>query len=262
MQIATRYGEIHWERTEISLSDEIINLSQQIERDKHNPSLWLNIAQAYVKQQLFREAVESVSLAISFDAFHAELYIKRGEFLMRLARFEEAASDFSTALTLEPLNTAAGVNLGICSYFMARYHVGIDTISKSLLFIHSEDSISYQTASLWIWRLLVNLDKRDEAVAQIRQAVQKEASDQDIENMLCKLYADMYTVDMALAFMNNISSIESNLKVAAGIMVYLIASGMKEKAKEIYLSKVKVLDNIKVWHTLDAHLIRLAYKEL
>ena len=261
MQIAARYGEIHWERTEISLSDEIISLCKQIETDYKNPKLRLQIAQAYARQQLFREAVESISIALSFAAFQPNLYRARGDYLMRLARFDEAASDFSMALMLEPTNANAGLMLGISSYFMARFHTGEAAIRKALSLFPPEDAKLTLSASVWMWRLLMSQGKNAEALKQIEQAVQNESPEQDADTVLCKLYAGKLTPEAVIISANSMSCTAHVIEINAGLAVFCTLIGQAGIAGEICTSMKEIIDDVSVWHTLGAHLLRSELKK-
>ena len=57
-------------RTNIELSEKVLELNKQLAKDPENAELWIKRGLALVEQNLMREAVESYSKALSLDPFN------------------------------------------------------------------------------------------------------------------------------------------------------------------------------------------------
>ena len=115
LTLATKHGQIQSERSDIELAPELIEIQEKIKQDKHNSQLWFDLGQAYKAQNLCREAVEALSMCLSFDPFNAQAYRYKGHYNINIGRFEEAASDLMLASRLDPSDWSIWYHLGLLS---------------------------------------------------------------------------------------------------------------------------------------------------
>ncbi|GIY69958.1 RNA polymerase II-associated protein 3 [Caerostris darwini] len=82
-----------------------------IEMDPENPLLTANRAMAFLKKEQFRAAENDCSSCLSMDSTYVKAYLRRGTARKALKKFDDAYSDFSKALELEPDNKQAQLEL-------------------------------------------------------------------------------------------------------------------------------------------------------
>ena len=89
-------------RTNIELSEKVLELNKQLEQEPENAELWIKRGLALVEQNLMREAVESYSKALCLDPFNWLGYRNRAHRHLSCWEFQEACSDFIMSTRLVP----------------------------------------------------------------------------------------------------------------------------------------------------------------
>jgi len=83
-------------------------------RLEHDPRVALGLGRTLLRRDRHEEALEALTRAASLGASGEELHGARGEALMRLGRYQEAAREFRQALRSLPDMASWRLNLGIC----------------------------------------------------------------------------------------------------------------------------------------------------
>lgn len=78
-------------------------------------ALYLNSAQANLKLNEARKAMEDCTAALGYDATSVKGYFRRGQAQMKMSEFDLAKADFSKALELDPENKECASELKKCA---------------------------------------------------------------------------------------------------------------------------------------------------
>lgn len=256
MSRAGIYGEIQLERTEIALSGEALALRDRL-RDAaayRDPALWAALADAYTKQQLYREAVEALGMCLSFDCFRVDAYMNRGNCSLKLMRFQEAAADFSLVVSLDTGNYLARQRLGIALCLMGDYARGREALEQALESTPVGGDFGFQVA-VFLWYAATRLGDRacaEEAVVAALDRFQTE----DEYAVLCRMLAGHSSPNAVLELAEGSGEpVQVNLK--AGVALYLHENGDETRARVIMQELADPIDGVITWHTLGAHMVRL-----
>ena len=116
MTVAKKYGQIQELRSTIPLSDKVIGLKEAVAADAVNPQLWYELGLAYAEQQLYLEAEEAMSEAVSYSPFFTDAFAMKGDYHVRVGRYDEGAADLSMATHLTITNADYWLKFGIALY--------------------------------------------------------------------------------------------------------------------------------------------------
>ena len=122
MTVAKKYGQIQELRSTIPLSDKVIGLKEAVAADAVNPQLWYELGLAYAEQQLYLEAEEAMSEAVSYSPFFTDAFAMKGDYHVRVGRYDEGAADLSMATHLTITNADYWLKFGIALYLGQEYH--------------------------------------------------------------------------------------------------------------------------------------------
>ena len=153
-------------RTNIELSEKVLELNKQLAKDPENAELWIKRGLALVEQNLMREAVESYSKALCLDPFNWLGYRNRAHRHLSCWEFQEACSDFIMSTRLVP-NTVdiheiweAWYLLALSHYLLGEYEKAADAYKTCYSLARGDDII---TTTGWYWSTLMRLDRKEEA---------------------------------------------------------------------------------------------------
>ncbi|MBQ3132460.1 MAG: hypothetical protein IJC24_07100 [Clostridia bacterium] len=121
MAVAKKYGQIQELRSSIPLSDNVLRCKADVAKSPTDPALWYKLGLAYAEQDLYLEAEEAMSEAVSYQAFYTDAYLAKGDYQMRIGRYDEAAADLSMAAHLNPESAKAWKLYGIALFLCGEY---------------------------------------------------------------------------------------------------------------------------------------------
>ncbi len=159
---AAKETQVHLNRSDLPFSEDVKKVEAQIEKDPHNPDLWMEKGLALSKQMLFREAIEAFSMGLTYNPFHALIYRHRGHRLLSIRRFHEAAFDLELSSRLDPGNWDTWYHLGLAYYLLKDYGRAEQAYKRCLdLTDRNEDTLVAVVD--WYWMTLMRLGKKQEA---------------------------------------------------------------------------------------------------
>lgn len=121
MAVAKKYGQIQELRSSIPLSDKVLQCKADLAKAPTNPTLWYQLGLAYAEQDLYLEAEEAMSEAVSYQAFYTDAFFAKGDYQIRIGRYDEAAADLSMAAHLNPESAKVWKLYGIALYLCSEY---------------------------------------------------------------------------------------------------------------------------------------------
>ncbi len=125
-------GVIHQQRGEFAASVDLIRRALAIKRDAAFAS---NLANAYLAQRRFAEAVEACRLALSLNAAFGMAHANLGVALHGLERRAEAADALRIAIAVDPARPEPQASLGVVLLEMGRRDEAI-AVLRGLLAVH------------------------------------------------------------------------------------------------------------------------------
>lgn len=240
---AAKETQIHSKRSQLPFSSDVKEIEVKLEDDPENPELWMEKGLQLSKQMLFREAVESYSMGLSYAPFHALLYRHRGHRLISTMRFHEAALDFELSSRLDPKNWDTWYHLGLAYYLLKDFARAESAYKRCLDLTNSEDLLVAIVD--WYWMTLMRLGKKDEADKMLDLVT--EDTDPG-ENISYKKRVLMYKGIIEPEELIEFEGADfPDLEMATqgyGLANYYYLMGKKTEAKELY---EKILEHDKVW---------------
>ena len=97
-----------------------------------NPGLLLKLAQAQVSVWEDREAVETLTRALSISPQNAALYTERGHREIPLRLFAQSRTDLARASGLNSKDMAAYYHLGLAHYFLSEFSPAADAFRRAV----------------------------------------------------------------------------------------------------------------------------------
>ncbi len=154
-------GQVQLEKSDIQLSNEVLQIQDEIDKEPKNYELWIKKGLALSKQKLFREAIEAYSIYITYRPFDGIVYRHRGHRLISVCRFEEAAADLEMAVRLDPENWDSWYHLGLAYYLLKDYKRAELAYKRCYEITETTDAL---VAVLdWYWMTLSRLNRIEEA---------------------------------------------------------------------------------------------------
>ena len=246
MTVAKKYGQIQELRSTIPLSDKVIGLKEAVAADAVNPQLWYELGLAYAEQQLYLEAEEAMSEAVSYSPFFTDAFAMKGDYHVRVGRYDEGAADLSMATHLTITNADYWLKFGIALYLGQEYHRAWRAFEFALEHNDSDE------AKLWFALALLKQGEFDRS-----KAVAASASD----CRLCKILSGELDAVEAIALA---TKMEDHERVACTYVAaeYLFACGKccdkTDYAKAALNALVPCLDTC--WYGYFEHAVRVALK--
>lgn len=158
---AEKETQVHFQRSDLPFSPEVLEVEEQIAKDPANTELWMKKGLALSKQMLFREAIEAYSTGLSYNPFHALSYRHRGHRLISIRRFHEAALDLEISSRLDPTNWDTWYHLGLAYYLLKDYSRAVSAYKRCLELTDTDDLVVAIVD--WYWMALMHLGKKQEA---------------------------------------------------------------------------------------------------
>jgi tetratricopeptide (TPR) repeat protein len=113
----------------------LLRLHEHLGTDKHRlhrSVLIYNIAQVYVAEGAYAEAITYYSEAIEMDPNYSEYYNERGSIFLKVGRLQEALADYQRAITLSPPYFEVFTNLGQCYRLLGKIKDAVAAYSRAL----------------------------------------------------------------------------------------------------------------------------------
>lgn len=155
--------QTHTIDTDIAFSDELKSSWNAISKKSDDTKAWIKLAQTFKRQNLGRESIEALSLAIAGDCFNFIYYRLRGHAYLNTYRHNEAIADFKIATRLDPYNYDSWYLMGISYYFLGRYHDSETSmrLARKLASTKAEQIC----ADYWRWFCLTFMKEKEKADA-------------------------------------------------------------------------------------------------
>jgi len=158
---AEKETQIHFNRSDLPFSNEVLEIENKIKQDPKNVELWMQKGLALSKQMLFREAIEAYSMALSINPFHALTLRHRGHRFISIRMFHEAAADLELSSRLDPTNWDTWYHLGL-AYYLIHDFERAEAAYKRCLELTRTDDLMVAIVD-WYWMTLMRLGKKEEA---------------------------------------------------------------------------------------------------
>jgi tetratricopeptide (TPR) repeat protein len=167
---ASKFGQVHEERSDIPLIPEIQEIDKQLAENPAQPELWMERGKILrKKQKLCREAIESHSMGLTYDPFNSLLYRYRGHVCVNVERYKEAAADFELSVRIDPLNWDSWYHLGLAYYLLSDYTRARGAYERCIEITADDDSL---VAVLdWYWLTLMHLGEKELAAKAVEKIV-------------------------------------------------------------------------------------------
>lgn len=149
--------------TAVSLYSEAIELNE-------NSILALNDrAYALTLLRRFDEATTDLTKIIGLNPEYTAAYVNLGRISNDLSEFEEAIDYLETALDLEPENPTANLNMGYALNKLKRYQEAEEYLNKAIEFDHEQEIVHLALNNLGY--TLTKLERADEGAEKLREAI-------------------------------------------------------------------------------------------
>ena len=246
MTVAKKYGQIQELRSNIPLSDKVVGLKEALAGDPVNPQLWYELGLAYAEQQLYLEAEEAMSEAVSYSPFFTDAFAMKGDYHVRIGRYDEGAADLSMATHLTLTNADYWLKFGISLYLGQEYHRAWRAFEFAL-----EHSGSDQ-AKFWFALALLKNGDFDHS-----KAIAASASD----CTLCKVLSGELDAVEAIRLANDMDD-HKRVAITYAAAEYIFACGKccdkTEYAEDALRALIPCLDTC--WYGYFEHAVRVALK--
>lgn len=138
----------------------------------------------------WQQRVEKLSAAIAAEPENIDLYSQRGDALLFLGRFKEAAADYDRMVVLDPARDASHWRRGIALFYAGRY----DKAARQFERYHSFDNVDRENG---IWRYLCQV--KADGIEKARAGLLKyEKDDREPFGDVYKLFAGTIAPDAIL----------------------------------------------------------------
>ena len=137
------------------------------------------LATALGAQGHFSQAVSLFAQVLEAEPHYAEAHFGLGNTYLAANRIEDAASAYTRALEFDPQHADAWHNLGIAEAQRSRFERARECFVKAL-----ELDSMHQDAQRSLVPVLVRLERKEEAIALLRQWLEQEPERRDLKDML------------------------------------------------------------------------------
>jgi len=183
-------------------NDALHQFKKTIQLDpKFAPALY-NFGCLLIETENYKEAIDSLSQAITLSPHSDQLYLARGNAYRYLREFDEAAKNYRNAIALNPRFTEAWSNLGYVLNQLHDYQEALDAYQNALQIESDRYEIYINQANAL--RALNRYDealiccKKAEELSQRKQSLVKHTETVDIIINKAKIYQDLNDHDEAL----------------------------------------------------------------
>jgi tetratricopeptide (TPR) repeat protein len=231
---AEKATQVHSLRSELAYTDEVKEIQKLIELDMENTDLWMKKGLELAKQMHFREAIESYSIGLSYNPFHALSLRHRGHRLLSTYRFQEAVFDFELSSRIDPKNWDTWYHLGLAYYLIGDFERANNAYTRCFeITRHDQDELVAIVD--WKWLTLMRLGREEEA----RKILDYVNTDTESgENHVYKNRVLMYKGEVKPEAVLDYNDKEfADLELATqgyGVAMYYYFNGQQEKTFELF----------------------------
>lgn len=242
-EMASWKGQLFEERSDIPLEGRVRDYAELVKQNPADPTAWwkYGVLLQY-DQSLNREALEAISRALSYDPLNFTYICDKGWVLLRLNRFEEAASQYALASTIKLYSDEPWYYLGMCHFYLRDYDAAIACYNA--IYTLPEKPIDMAATLHWHWLSLCLQGKQDDAAALLRRIHTTDqpqpfvnpfgdVSYAPIYHKACLMYKGWVTPDALLLDARHAGE-DVDYNLMAFIAVYLDMTGQKDKARALY----------------------------
>lgn len=231
---AKKETQLHLIRSCLQYTDEVKEIEKQLVDDPGNTELWMKKGLELSKQMHFREAIESFSIGLSYNPFHALTLRHRGHRQLSVYRFEEGAFDLEMSSRLDPSNWDTWYHLGLAYYLVGDFERSDQAYTRCLELTRSDQDEMVAIVD-WKWMTLMRLGKEEEA-SKLLELV--DTNTEAGENIAYKNRVLMYKGEMDPEKVLDYDDSEfRDLELATqgyGVAMYHYFNGEKEKAFNLF----------------------------
>lgn len=148
-------------KSDIKLSSEVKAAQKKAYKNPYSVDILTTLGRAYVRQNLYREAIDVFSKAMCVDLTNADLYRFRGHAYLNIWCHNEAVVDFSIGLKFNPKDFDMLYLISVSYYLLENYENTVKHCERALLV---SESPSDEICTLyWYYLALVQLRKHEQA---------------------------------------------------------------------------------------------------
>lgn len=231
---AEKATQVHSLKSELEYTNEVKEIQKLIKMDIENTDLWMKKGLELAKQMHFREAIESYSIGLSYNPFHALSLRHRGHRLLSTYRFQEAVSDFELSSRIDPKNWDTWYHLGLAYYLIGDFERANNAYTRCFeITRHDQDELVAIVD--WKWLTLMRLGREEEA----RKILDYVSNDTESgENHVYKNRIMLYKGELKPEEVLDYNDKEfADLELATqgyGVAMYYYFNGQQEKTFELF----------------------------
>lgn len=179
--LAPQSSQVHFERTDMPVSDIALSAKSEVEKNPNNPELWIKLGRAFRRQNMHREAIDAYSNGIMHCPFYPLLYRHRAHAYINTSRYAEAAADFEFALCIDKTNVDCWYHLALSYFLLQDYSRALDNY-RVCYTMSQEDNVDLVSCTDWMWITLRRLGRYEEAARLLDKIIP------DMECGVCETY--------------------------------------------------------------------------
>jgi tetratricopeptide (TPR) repeat protein len=172
-----------------------------------NPEMadaWINRGRLLDDSGQHEQAIECYDIALKTEPSDVVAWSNRGNSLRALGRWKEAAESYQRAIRLDANDRAALIGLGVCLGRTGDAERGLQFLDRGLALAHDPHSLGERAT------LLSALERHDEALACIDQAIAAGAASPQAWNNRGEIMAKLKKVDGSLSSFDKALEIDGN----------------------------------------------------
>lgn len=123
------------------------------EDDEDESVTHFNNGESYYDEKEYEDAITEYTAAIELDPYYAEAYNKRGICYFNLEKYKKSIADYTKVIKLDPNYTYAYYNRGFCYKRMESYNKAIKDFTKAIELDDDSDSDMYNERGLCYYAL-------------------------------------------------------------------------------------------------------------
>ena len=163
-KIASRESQVVTACSGIEPSSEVKEAEDMLKGDPQNVELWLKRGHALARQAMFREAIASYSMGLTYHPRHALSLRFRGHRYLSIRCFQQGAADLEESSRIDPSNWDTWYHLGLAYYLLGDYARAEKAYETCLpMTPATNDPTLLPAITDWLWMTKMRLGKKDEA---------------------------------------------------------------------------------------------------
>lgn len=248
MELAAIYQDKEKYDEAIELYEKVIELKPEHEHAYGQKGMVLKYLGRY------EEAVDFLTKQLQVKPY-AFYYINRGILYRFMSRIDDAASDFNSALELEPDNSYCYSRLGLIYEYKKEFEAALDSYDRAIVCLEDSDDDALAQVMAHRARLLQCMNRFDEAGAQYDEYLQKFGLVADVMYDYSELLLRMNRLDDAVLILTRcINELEYSDDVQMCIRQLCFVYGQEgyvDKAHESFLLAIsKRSDDMRAYVTM------------